>query len=76
MQLFTASLVYNLDLHTSRMRNEALLINQWFDSVSRWQIQSNKDRKQIEIIQRDGLNLIANHNLTGTIAQMFFLNLQ
>lgn len=72
MQLFTAFLVYSLNLHRSRVKNKALLINQWFDSVSAWHIQLNKDRRQFEMIQRYTLNLTANHILSGTIAQITF----
>lgn len=72
MQLFTAFLVYSLDLHSSRVKNKALLINQWFDSVSAWQTQLNKDGKQFEMIQRYTLGRIANHTPSGTIAQMAF----
>lgn len=63
MQLFTAFLVYSLDLHRSRVKNKALLINQWFDSAAVWQIQLSKDRNQFEMIQRCTLNLMANRFL-------------
>lgn len=37
-----------------------------------WQFHLNKDEKEVEMIQRHTLNLMANHSLSGTTAQMTF----